>query len=126
MSLEDLLRFSPTCSFYVRVPVDGGQFRYDTLQAAASEPPDGFVPFLMPPAVGDTLLLWTPKWRLEPGAHECGQYWVIERDWSYAEYGSAVWPYGEQAPKGGPRLTIIVELADGPFRNEASEEARDA
>jgi hypothetical protein len=123
---DDLLRFSPICSFYARVPVDGGQFRYDTFQAASSTPPDGFVPFLMPPAVGDTLLLWTPKWRLEPGANECGQYRVIERDWTYADYGSAAWPYGERAPKSGPRLTIIVELADGPFRNEAPEEASDA
>jgi hypothetical protein len=117
---RELLRFAPRCTFRLRVPVDGGLFRYDDLWPTSGRLNDGEWPFLNPPDIGDTVGLWKPDWRVEPKPpHPHGVYRVIERDWSYASYGSGAWPYGEPAPKVGPMLTLIVEPAEGPYRNEA-------
>jgi hypothetical protein len=39
--------------------------------------------------------------------------------WSYAAFGSVVWPYGKSEPAEGPMLDIIVEPAEGVYRDEA-------
>lgn len=108
-----LLRFAPTCSFHERVSVEGGLYRYLERWLSTAPPNMGSVPFLAPPSIGDTVLLWRP----EAGSY--GIYRIVERDWSYAAHGSAAWPYAERAPLEGPRLTLIVEPSEGPFRDEA-------
>lgn len=110
---NDLLRFAPQCTFHVRTPVDNGLLRYDRRYTEASGDRDGYVPFLTPPSLGDLVLLWNPDDK------SCETYRVVERDWSYAAHGSAAWPYSERTPTVGPILQIIVEAAEGPFRDEA-------
>jgi len=116
IDVNALLRFAPQCWFSVRTPVDGGLFRYDRRYTEAGGDRDGCVPFLIPPSTGDLVLLWNADDR------SCATYRVVERDWSYAAYGSGAWPYGERTPLVGPILQIIVEAAEGPFRDEAPSE----
>jgi hypothetical protein len=74
---------------------------------------DGHLHTPYPPAVGDTIGLHARNLDLD------GVFRVIARDWTPVQYGSANWPHGQQRPKAGPILQLIVELAEGPFQNEA-------
>lgn len=64
-----------------------------------------------PPALGDLIHLPDQK-----TSHR-----VINRAWSYPQFGSAAWPYGPEATEG-PLLDLIVEAAIGPFTDEAPSE----
>lgn len=97
------------CSFFEKVPAGDGLFHYRSVDAS------GYTRHLQavvvePPSVGDLVHLGS------------GTYRVIERAWSYIEYGSDAWPHGMTAPAIPPVLAVIVVPAVGPFVNEAPTE----
>lgn len=96
------------CSFYVRTAARGG-FTYEHVSL---DLPAGEVRLSLdhPPAVGDLVDL--------PG----GVYRVAERAWRYSQYGSGDWPRLERHAKVGPMLDLIVDRAEGPFRDEVEQE----
>lgn len=98
----------PRCTFHLRTAVEGG-YRYDQISVAAPESGNLRTPY--PPAVGDVVCL-----SLDQGAP--GTYVVVARQWMHPAYGSMAWPAGQMRPSGGPMLTIVVEPADGVFRDE--------
>jgi hypothetical protein len=69
-----------------------------------------------PPMPGDLISL---AGRIAGGAGDVHYYRVIDRMWMHPEYGSLSWPLGEQVPSHGPDLTVFLELAEGPFADEA-------
>lgn len=106
------------CSFYVRSAVASG-YRYDPVHLTSVNH-DGMLPTCHPPLPGDLISLYDSL------THAGGTYRVIERAWLHAGYGSTNWPVLEPLPIEGPMLDIIVEAADGPFRDQAPEPSEDA
>ncbi len=104
------------CRFYVRSPAGDGQFRYESVEVG-NRAGDGRLPTPHPPLPGDLVFLW------DTTEKKGGQFRVIERAWSHASWGSVNWPHSETMPVHGPSLDIIVEAADGLFRDEADEAA---
>lgn len=104
----------PRVKFAVRYPTKDNRWRYETVDIPAYEGAV-FVPMEHPPAVGDLISLWSRQGNMEGGP----VFRVIERMWNHATYGSTNWPVAEQMPIVGPILDIIVEPADGLYRNEA-------
>ncbi len=100
------------CRFYIRSPVEGGQFRYEQISLASSQM-DCRLRTAHPPLPGDLIFLW------DSYKKEGGMFRVIERAWHHAGWGSMVWPYTEMLPTEGPGADIIVEPAEGLFRDEA-------
>lgn len=101
----------PQCSFYVRSPVESGGYYYDHVSVGGYQA-DGCLWTSHPPQVGDIIHLW------DQNTKSGGQYRVIERAWMHSSYGSANWPYGQAEPTGGPMLDVIVEAAEGLFRDQ--------
>jgi hypothetical protein len=100
------------CSFYIRTPVEGEQFKYEPVNIS-SPAGNGGMTTPYPPAAGDLIQLWDSI--KETG----GVYRVLVRRWMHSSYGSANWPYGKNASTVGPHLEVIVEAAVGPFVDEA-------
>lgn len=107
------MSLQPRCSFVLRTPVEHG-YTYTTISLV----PSGRLHTHHPPAVGDLI-------SLHDGTLGDGMYRVIERCWLYPVFGSSAWPCGKNEPTYGPLLDIIVETADGPLRDEASEPDND-
>jgi hypothetical protein len=109
----------PRVKFSVRRPAPGGQWHYETLYFQSRQG-NTILPLEYPPAVGDLIVL-----QLQPApAYQAGGpvFRVLERMWVHAMYGSPDWRYGEDGPRTGPLLDIIVEPAEGLYRDEAPEE----
>ncbi|MET7477984.1 hypothetical protein ABZT17_26960 [Streptomyces sp. NPDC005648] len=100
------------CSFYIRTPAESGQFYYDRVNVGSYHG-DGKLHTPQPPQVGDLLHLWDTVKR------DGGTYVVLARQWLYSSYGSTNWPVLEQQPTVGPLLEVIVEPAEGVFRDQA-------
>lgn len=96
----------PRCTFYTRTPVgDGSACRYKTIRVSGWSG-EGDVCTPHPPAVGDFVSLSGSTYR------------VVERAWVFPVYGSAAWPSGP-TPLEGSWLQIMLETAEGLFRDEA-------
>jgi hypothetical protein len=106
------------CNFYRRTPVTDGRYRYDFIQHG-DHAGDGFLRTPHPPLVGDLINLYDPQ------AKTAGTYRVIERSWTHSAWGSPNGPYGEPRPHVGPILDVVVETAEGVFRDEAPLEEED-
>jgi hypothetical protein len=107
------------CDFVVRRPTPDNKWRYERLYFQ-SYYGNTFLPLAHPPAVGDLIVL-----QPQPApAYQAGGpvFRVLERMWTHAMYGSPDWPYGDDRPRTGPLLDIIVEQADGLYRDEAVAE----
>lgn len=100
------------CRFCVRTPAGDGQFTYEPVNLDSARF-DGRLRTAHPPLPGDLIFLWDSIKR------EGGVFRVIERCWHHAGFGSTYWPVLEQFPAEGPGVDIIVEAAEGPFRDEA-------
>lgn len=101
------------CSLKERVPVQGG-FRYDHV-SVRGHALDGYLYTEHPPAIGDLIAL--------TGAPSgVGVFHVVDREWLHSSFGSTNWPYGQPEPVVGPILTVIVERAEGMFRDEVSDD----
>jgi hypothetical protein len=100
------------CHFYVRTPAGDGQFTYEpiTLDSASG---DGRLRTAHPPLPGDLILL------SDSHSKKGGIFRVLERCWYHASYLSTYWPVLEPLPVEGPGMDIIVEPAEGLFRDEA-------
>ncbi|MFF4689851.1 hypothetical protein [Streptomyces sp. NPDC001307] len=66
-----------------------------------------------PPQVGDLVHLWDAI-EQRGGMHE-----VLARQWLHSSYGLVNWPLLEKQPTVGPLLELIVEPAEGVFRDQA-------
>lgn len=100
----------------IRTPVPGG-YRYTP--GGISVPPGGEWLTDHPPLVGDHLFVQDHSTR------EWANCRVVERSWSLAQYGSSDWRLGEPRPTEPSRLTLIVEAADGPYRDEVPDPAEE-
>jgi len=107
------------CAFYVATNAGDGLFRYQQVILSNSDH-DTYLPTPHPPSVDDLIWLW------DTVSKSGGQFRVIERAWHHSAYCSANWPTLEKLLRYGPRLDIIVELADGPFRNEVPSGEEDS
>jgi hypothetical protein len=106
----------PRTSFHERIPVEGG-YRYRKI-SINNRQGDTCLHTPHPPAVGDLIQLWDATER------RGGMYQVVARQWLHSSYGSMDWPTGQSDSSVGPLLDIVVEAAEGVFRDEApSEEA---
>lgn len=99
------------CSFAVRVAVDGG-YRYDRVSLGGYHG-DGSLHTEHPPVAGDVIHLWSAN-----EGDPRGTFVVVARQWSHPSWGSFNWPHIETRPKVGPMLDVIVEPAEGVYRNE--------
>lgn len=79
--------------------------------------------FSVPPMLGDLIHVTKTSYLDEdapedaaPLPPESGTYRVVERCFGPPSYGSPAWPYGKPPPACW--VDVIVERADGPFRNE--------
>lgn len=100
------------CSFNIRTPAENGQFHYEPVNVSSPHH-DGKMHTPYPPAVGDLIHLW------DTIKKQGGTYEVISRQWLHSSYGSTNWPVLEQQPTVGPLLEMIVEPAEGVFRDQA-------
>ena len=100
------------CSFYIRTPAEEGQFHYDHVNISSPHH-DGKLHTPHPPQVGDLIHLW------DFVKKQGGTYEVLSRQWLHSSYGSMNWPVLEQQPTVGPLLELIVEAAEGVFRDQA-------
>ncbi|MFE2164903.1 hypothetical protein ACFXB3_07485 [Streptomyces sp. NPDC059447] len=104
----------PRVSFYERTAIQGG-YRYRKI-SINNRHGDTHLHTLHPPVVGDLIQLWDATER------RGGMYQVVARQWLHSSYGSMDWPHGESSPNVGPLLDIVVEAAEGAFRDEAPSE----
>lgn len=104
---------TPRCKFSVRYPAGDGKWRYQSVSIAG--PGGGLYGLYDPPAVGDLIFLWNSGGPQPEGG---SAFRVVERSWMHSSWGSADWPYGEAEPRSGPMVNIIVEPAEGPYRDE--------
>ena len=104
----DLRRLVPRCIFHLRSEYDGA---YGYHEISLSSPGGYFgYPLAEPPAVGDLV------WLHDRLAKRARYFRVVDRSWTIVDYGSVEWPAGEDYPKVGPRIDIIVErVIEGPF-----------
>jgi hypothetical protein len=111
---DDIWRAAPRCTFYVRdqVAEDPPTYHYGMISQDSGPSQGGSLVTPHPPAVGDLIGLHDRLTRTSGG------YRVIERYWTYSQYGSGDWPAGEMHPRTGPLLTLIVVPDNGPFRDE--------
>lgn len=100
------------CAFVTRTPAADGKFTYEQIQVDARDY-RGRLPTAHPPAVGDTVWLWD-RYKKEGGIYK-----VVERHWSHPMYLSGAWPHGEPWPTTSPTLDMLVEPAEGLYRDEA-------
>ncbi|CBG73110.1 hypothetical protein SCAB_60911 [Streptomyces scabiei 87.22] len=100
------------CSFYIRTPAGDGQFHYEPVNIGSPHA-DGKLHTPHPPAIGDLIHLWDTIKR------RGGSYEVLARQWLHNSYGSANWPVLELQPTVGPLLELIVQRAEGAFRDQA-------
>jgi hypothetical protein len=105
------------CNFIVRRPAQDSQWHYEPLYFQTWYG-NTFLPLAYPPAAGDLIIL-----QPHPESDGGPVYQVIERMWMPTQYGSMSWKYGTSMPEVGPSLDIIVEPAEGLYRNEATEES---
>jgi hypothetical protein len=107
------------CVFHLRWPARSTGHHYLNLDI---DSPSGYgpLPLSCPPAVGDLVNLNGRAYRTNSGEPERvhGTFRVVERAWSYPEYGSNSWPRGEPRAKVGPRLDVFVEHAEGAFADQ--------
>ncbi|WAZ20194.1 hypothetical protein STRCI_001293 [Streptomyces cinnabarinus] len=106
------------CSFHIRTPAEVGQFRYDHVNIGSPHG-DGKLHTPYPPQVGDLIHLW------DPFEKKGGTFEVLARQWLHSSYGSTNWPVLAQQPTVGPLLDLIVQPAEGVFRNEAPHTEED-
>lgn len=99
-----------SCTFYLREPGRAGGFRYTAIEAKTAPVQHGY-PVAVPPNTGDVLFL----------AGVTDAFRVVDRQWTYPDYGSAMWRWNTKAPTEF-LLTVIVERAVGVFADEESEE----
>ncbi|WP_329214848.1 hypothetical protein OG352_05335 [Streptomyces sp. NBC_01485] len=100
------------CSFYIRTPAEQGQFHYEPVNVSSPHY-DGKMHTLYAPAVGDLIHLW------DTTKKQGGTFEVLARHWLHSSYGSTSWPVLEQQPTVGPLLDLIVQAAEGVFRDQA-------
>jgi len=100
------------CSFYIRTPAGDSQFQYESVNIGSPHG-DGKMHTPYPPAVGDLIHL------RDTIKQSGGTYEVIIRQWLHSSYGSTNWPVLEQQPTVGPLLELLVEPAEGVFRDQA-------
>jgi hypothetical protein len=100
------------CSFYIRPVADSGHYSYEPV-SIGSPHHDGKMHTPYPPQVGDLVHLWDTI-EQRGGMHE-----VLTRQRLHSSYGSANWPLLEKQPTVGPLLELIVEPAEGLFRDQA-------
>lgn len=110
----------PQVRFAVRFPAGSGTWRYEHISVANPGGQD-VIALEYPPAIGDLISVWdSDRARRQLPQPEGGpMYRVLDRWWTHSSWGSADWPYGEQMPRSGPLLEIILEPAEGLYRNEA-------
>ena len=106
----------PRCHFAVRYPAGEGKWRYQPISIAG--PGGGYtLDTAWVPQPGDLISLWDRSGdRPQPDGGPV--FRVVDRLWSHASWGSANWPYGKNEPQEGPMVDIIVEPAEGPYRDE--------
>ena len=103
----------PCVKFAIRYPAGDGTWRYVSV-VQSTYVSTAFPPLQHVPAVGDLVSLYD-----QSNEEARGIFRVLERMWMYSSYGSADWPYGQREPSTGPLVDVIVEPADGPYRDEA-------
>lgn len=101
------------CTFYLRTNAGEGQYRYEAFRVRSYDN-SGDLIIENPPLVGDLV----PLEDQYDGRR--GQYRVIERSWSYNQYGSVNWPVTSVRSEMPDMLTVVVVEDEGPFRNEAN------
>jgi hypothetical protein len=111
------------CAFFVRTPAGDAQYRYRGVMVPGFGGA-GRLDTCWPPAVGDLISLRDFRQERQdvPFGHV---YRVIERHWVHPQYGTRDWPSDQPAPDEGPMLDIIVEITNGPFRNEIDRGERE-
>ena len=102
------------CSFYIRTPTDNGQFHYEPINVGSPHG-DGKLHTPYPPHVGDLIHPW------DPFKKAGGTFEVLARQWLHSSYGSTNWPPLEPQPIVGPLLELIVETAEGVFRDQTPQ-----
>lgn len=100
------------CTFYLRKPLGGG-YEYLLLHFPAYGNIGDFVTE-NPPLVGDLVPLRDTDGRFD------GTVRVLDRQWGHNQYGSANWPITEPRPVQPDMLSIVVEEAEGIFRDEVA------
>jgi hypothetical protein len=110
----------PRVRFAIRYPAGDDTWRYEPVDVG-NPGGQGFTALEYPPATGDLISLWDRSRHARglPPLEGGPGFRVLDRSWHHSSYGSMDWPYGEQVPRSGPLLDIIVEPADGPYRDEA-------
>lgn len=103
-------------TFSVRRPTPDNHWDYQRI-SPDSPYGSGFVPMNFPPVVGDLIILQDAHREVEGGP----VFQVIGRQWAHSNYGSPSWPHNAPEPREGPLLNIVVEPAEGIFRNERPE-----
>jgi hypothetical protein len=106
---------SPRCAFYERTAVEGG-YRYTSIHVQGPPGGGGYLHTDHPPVPGDLIHLWDSL------TDQGGPYQVVARHWLHSSYGSPDWPYDLAASTEGPLVYIVVEPAEGVFRNEIPRE----
>lgn len=102
-------QLAPSLHFYRRTGDEETGYVYDAI--TTKQPAGAQMRTHWLPLVGDLIGLWGVE-----GGHS--MYRVLERAWHHPQWGSANWPYGKDKPVAGPMVHVIVEVAEGPFRNE--------
>jgi hypothetical protein len=105
---------SPRTSFHERIPAEGG-YRYRRI-SINNRQGDTYLRTPHPPLMGDLIQLW------DATEGRGGVYQVVARQWLHSSYGSPDWPHGQATSSVGPLLDIVVEAAEGAFRDEAPSE----
>lgn len=99
------------CTFYIRTPAPlPGEYYYERVDLATRHNGELHTPH--PPDVGDLIHLW------DTVTNRGGTHKVIARRWLHSAYQSANWPAEAAEPLVGAVLEVIVEPADGPFRDQ--------
>lgn len=98
----------PYTSFMERYTGADGNYGYLELLVDAT-----FLGYRMshPPLVGDLVVLRD----LRDGNTK--SYRVVDRRWTYPQYGSHHWPTSDTDPSFGPRLEVVVEAAGELYSN---------
>lgn len=117
MSADDLTAVEVSCSFRERITIAVADDPYLFVYIDFDGPfGDGHLRTFHPPAVGDRF--HGGQVNAPNGWAEMGEFRVIDRRWSWAQYGSQNWPYGPR-PSTGPLLELICERTEGLFAGEA-------
>jgi hypothetical protein len=102
--------------FSVRSLTTDSHWRYRRI-SPGSPYGSGRLPMRFPPVIGDLIILQDAYEEIEGGP----VFRVVDRQWAHSQYRSPDWPYDAPEPREGPLLDVIVEPAEGVYRNEQPE-----